>query len=144
MVKNNFYLISLAVIVLDQILKFLLMKNIAFNQSIPVIKNVFHITLMQNYGAGFGILQGFGSLFIWVALVVLGLILFYWDKIKTNAERICMALIVGGLIGNLIDRIIFGYVIDFIDFRIWPVFNIADSAMTIGVIGLLFFLSKNK
>ena len=142
MVKNNFYLISLAVVLIDQIVKFIVSRYMELNQSIPVIKNIFHITLTNNYGASFGILQGYGWAFIWLAVIILGFILFYWDKIKTNAEKVFIALIAGGIIGNLIDRIAFGYVIDYLDFQIWPVFNIADSAMTIGVIVLIYLISK--
>ncbi len=110
----------------------------------PVIKNVFHITLVHNYGAGFGILQGTSILLFWVGLIAIGFMLFYWDRIKTKAEKTFVALIAGGIMGNTIDRALFGYTIDFLDFRVWPAFNVADSCIVIGVVGLLYFVWKNK
>ena len=140
MVKNNFYLISLAVIVLDQLTKFFA-ENYLVNP-ISIIKNIFSLTLVHNTGAAFGILQGYKWVFIWLAVIIIGFILFYWDKIKTNTEKTLIALIAGGIIGNFIDRVIFSYTIDFLDFHIWPAFNIADSCMTIGAIGLIMFIWK--
>ena len=65
-------------------------------------------------------------------------------KEGNKAEKVFFGLLIGGIIGNLIDRIMLGYVVDFIDFRIWPVFNLADSFVTISVIGLIFYLWKKK
>ncbi|MFC1728664.1 signal peptidase II [Nanoarchaeota archaeon] len=142
MVKNNFYLISLAVVILDQILKRLAETYLTLNQTLLIFKNFFHLTLVHNQGAAFGIFQGFTGVFVWIGIVILGFILFYWDEIKTNSEKVIIALIAGGIIGNLLDRIILGYTIDFLNFLIWPVFNLADACMTVGVIGLIYLMWK--
>jgi signal peptidase II len=137
------FTISFWVVVLDQLTKFLAYSNIS--QSIPIIGGIFHLTLVKNTGAGFGILQGQQWLLVFISIFVVGLILFYYDKIpKKGLAKAWVAMLLGGTIGNLIDRIRLGFVIDFLDFRIWPAFNIADSAITIGAIGLIFYLMREK
>jgi len=82
---------------------------------------------------------------ILITIVIIGIILYYYkDLPKKYLPIISTSLILGGAIGNLIDRFLFGFVIDFIDFRIWPAFNIADSAVTIGVIGLIIYFWQTK
>ena len=140
--KNNnlkFILsISLSIVLLDQIIKYLVSKYMGLHQSIPIINNVFHLTSIHITGAGFGILQNGNTFLIFTTLIILGLVFFYFDKIlEEKPSHIPVALIIGGAVGNLIDRILLGHVVDFIDFRIWPAFNIADSAITIGVMWLI-------
>jgi signal peptidase II len=99
---------------------------------------------ITNTGASWGILQGKNSLLIWVSMIVLGVIMLNVDMIRKRKEQILPAiLIVAGLLGNLIDRIFRGFVVDFIDFKFWPVFNIADSCIFIGVIWLIIIILKN-
>ncbi len=128
-------IIVLTVIFLDQLTKFLITRNLLYNQSIPVIKGIFNLTLIHNRGAAFGLLKNQVPLFI--STSVFAIILIYFS-LKNNKHRksysVSLALILAGALGNLIDRLFFGYVIDFLDFRIWPVFNVADSAITIGAI----------
>jgi len=94
--------------------------------------------VLQNTGAGFGLLQGSTPLLIWLSIIVLGVILYFYERFSRNRSYlICFGLIAGGIIGNLIDRYAYGFVLDFIDVRIWPVFNIADASMTIGLLWLL-------
>ena len=142
--KNYFFLITLIIIILDQLTKFMFRKNLDLNESVPIIKNFFHLTLIHNTGAAFGIFRNQGILLMWLSIIVIGFIFFFYDKITEDKHiEFFSALILGGAIGNLIDRLAFGYVIDFLDFRIWPAFNIADSAITIGAISLaIFFLFK--
>lgn len=127
----------ISILFLDQAAKFLVSKSLALNQSIPVIKNIFHLSLVHNQGAAFGILKNQVPLFIFIAIVAMTMI--YLDLKNTKVKRsmlykISLGLILAGGLGNLIDRLFLGFVIDFLDFRIWPVFNIADSAITIGAI----------
>ncbi len=137
---KNILFISLIVVLLDQLTKFILIKTLSLSQSIVLIKNILHITYVVNTGAGFGILKNMNSFLIWITIIVIGLIFYLYDKIpKGRLPQTCTALVLGGAVGNLIDRIFVGHVIDFIDFRVWPVFNIADSAITIGVIGLVIY-----
>lgn len=129
------FIIILATLSLDQLSKFIITKNLFQNQSIPIIKGVFHITLVHNRGAAFGILKNQIPLFIITS--VFAIILIYFNIKKNKQSKfysIALSLILAGALGNLIDRLFFGYVIDFLDFRIWPVFNVADSAITIGAI----------
>ncbi len=142
------FTIVCSILFLDQLTKFLVTKNLFLNQSAPLIKGVFHLTLIHNRGAAFGILKNQSPLFIFASIFVIILIYF---SLKNDRQRkrsiysVSLSLILSGALGNLIDRIFLGYVIDFLDFRIWPVFNVADSAITIGAILLgCCILFKNK
>ncbi len=133
-----FWLIILIIVLLDRITKYYIISRFSFNDIFPVIKNVFFINVLQNTGAGFGLLQGSTPLLIWLSIIVLGVILYFYERFSRNRSYlICFGLIAGGIIGNLIDRYAYGFVLDFIDVRIWPVFNIADASMTIGLLWLL-------
>jgi signal peptidase II len=133
-----FFLIVTAVFLVDQLSKLLIVRTMALHQSIPVINNVFHITYVHNYGAAFGILAHRTGFFVLVTLAVALLILAYLRHLPVGHHllRTALALQFGGALGNLADRVRFGYVIDFFDFRVWPVFNVADMAIVIGI-GLL-------
>lgn len=136
------FLWAIAGIIIDQTSKFIVKSNFELNQSVKLIKNIFHLTYLNNSGAGFGILQQQNTILIFISIAVIGIIFYYLSVIKDNelyAQILC-SLILSGTIGNLIDRISYGYVIDFLDFRIWPVFNFADAFVTIGVFGLVIYL----
>ncbi len=133
-----FFLIALLIVVLDQVTKSIVRSNLKIYQPIQVIGKFLSITFIQNTGAGFGTFQNFNASLVFISLIILGLILFFWDKIGTDFEKICFALIISGIIGNVIDRIVFGYVTDFIYFSFWPAFNIADSAICIGILLLIY------
>ncbi len=139
------YMIAGIIFFLDQITKVLIQKKMLLGESIPVIQNVFHITFVSNTGAAFGIFKGQRLLFILISIaVIIGMILLYRKLVGLPLWiRIASGLILGGAIGNLCDRIIYHYVIDFLDFHVWPVFNVADSAITIGagilLISMLFY-----
>lgn len=141
--RNSLFLTTTFIVVfLDQLTKFI-SKNV-LETSVPVIKNVFHFTLVKNTGAGFGVLQNNTKLLIFISLIVIGFILYsYPEIIKNRKLTFSASLILGGALGNLIDRLAFSAVTDFIDFRIWPAFNIADAALVVGVI-LLIFHGKSK
>lgn len=125
-----------AVFLLDRVTKMIVQIFFEEGQSIPVIKNVFHFTYYRNPGAAFNVLAYRRGFFIVIALVVLMIIIYYYNKVPLDKHyvRTALALEFGGVSGNLFDRVIEGYVVDFLDFRIWPVFNIADTAIVIGVI----------
>jgi signal peptidase II len=137
--------IILIILSLDQLAKFIITRNLQVNQSVPVIKGLFYLTLVQNRGAAFGILRNQTILFVFTAIIAIILI---YRELKSNKHKklysTALSLILAGALGNLIDRLIFGYVIDFLDFRIWPVFNLADSAITIGAILLGWSLMRDK
>lgn len=142
--KNKALLISLIAVLIifaDQITKLLVARNIAGSKA--VIKNIFYLSFVKNTGAAFGVLKGQTMLLIWFAVIVIGVILFVFDKIpKNKIVQMFTALILGGTVSNLIDRLRLQYVIDFIDFKIWPAFNLADTAVTIGCVGLIICLIR--
>lgn len=105
----------------------------------PVWPGVFHLSYVQNPGAAFGLLKNQTGLFVTVTAVVVLAILFYAGRLEPHMALLgwAMTLVLGGAVGNLIDRLRFGYVVDFLDFRVFPVFNVADMAIVSGT-GLLF------
>lgn len=129
------FILALLILSLDQLTKFLIVKNLYLHQSLPLVRNIFHLTLVHNRGAAFGLFKG--QVFLFILTSAAAVILIVRDLIKHKRFSIyslSLALILAGAIGNLIDRLFLGYVIDFLDFRVWPVFNIADSAITAGAV----------
>lgn len=135
---------ALFVVILDQLTKFLIRQNFQLGQSIPLIKNIFHFTYVTNTGAAFGLFKGINLFFILFSIMVIIVIFYHLRKIVEGDSllQFAVGLLLGGTIGNLIDRLLHGAVIDFLDFRVWPVFNIADSAVTISIALLIIFLWK--
>ena len=138
--------ISISIVLVDQFTKYL--ADTALPLLVPqAIAPNFNLTLLYNYGAAFDFLSDAGGwqrwFFIVIAIVVTGVMTVWLTKLETNDRwtAAALAIVIGGAIGNLIDRIYHGYVIDFLDFYIgahhWPAFNIADSAITVGAIILL-------
>jgi len=132
------------VILFDQASKFYIQHNMHIGESIPVIKGIFHITYIENPRTSFGLFEYNTSFFVIAALISVILVILIYKKIifkKDPFMYIPLTLVLGGAVGNLIDRVrIDGKVIDFIDFRIWPVFNFADSAIVCGMLVLLIHL----
>ncbi|MBW2977237.1 signal peptidase II [Candidatus Woesearchaeota archaeon] len=136
---------SIIIIVLDQLLKYLIVKRLEPGRQITLISNFLHITNIHNFGAAFSLFQGETLPLILFSIAVIIVIIKLYKRIpKLLYVQISTALLAGGVIGNLIDRIKLGYVIDFIDFTFWPAFNIADSAITLGVLGLIIYFIKKK
>jgi signal peptidase II len=126
----------LLILVADQVTK-LFFRSLPLGEKHPFIPGVLWITHLENTGASFSMFSGSNTLLIFVALIVLGGLLYFSEHFKSRLEKISFALIVSGLLGNLIDRIFLGSVTDFLDLGWWPVFNIADSALVIGVAFLI-------
>lgn len=132
--------ISLLLIVIDQIVKILVINKMALQQSIIVINNFFNITYVRNTGAAWSILSGNVLLLIMISVLALVTIYYYLikDKDLNKIDIVSYSMLVGGIIGNLIDRIVHGYVIDYLDFKIFnynfPIFNIADTLIVISII----------
>ena len=143
-------LIILAIVIADQLSKWAVASSLQLHETIPVIPGVFHITYVQNPGAAFGLFAYQRPLFIAVAALMIALAVFYRKRIQQESRLFQWAVTIGiaGALGNLIDRLRTGYVVDFFDFRMFPVFNIADIAITTGVILLiwttLFDTSKDR
>jgi signal peptidase II len=141
-----FLVVSLLTLLVDQASKAYIMKKMFLGQSFPVIANIFHITYIQNPGAAFGFLANRTAFFIIISLLVIaGIIIFYLKhQLKKGIMPVAMGLIAGGALGNLLDRIRFGEVVDFIDLRVWPVFNLADSAIVVGAGLFIIALWKSE
>ena len=137
-------LIGTATFLLDQITKILIQKYFLLGESIPVIEGIFHITITYNKGAAFGLFKNQTLALIIISIAALVLFPFPYRTSGKNNKMVgvSLGLIAGGACGNLIDRLRFGYVFDFLDFRIWPVFNVADTAITIGAVMLAICLIK--
>lgn len=140
------FVLPLAVVILDQFSKYIVVVNMALGESIPIIEEVFHLTYILNPGAAFGMFAHNRLFFIAIAVVVIGIIIWARREILASPWEVKAGcgLFLGGAIGNLIDRARQGLVIDFFDFRIWPVFNIADIAICIGVGLIIWNLLKTE
>ncbi|NJO42050.1 MAG: lipoprotein signal peptidase [Cyanobacteria bacterium CRU_2_1] len=141
-VKNRlFWVAAIAGLILDQVSKFILMRSLELNQSIPLWEGVFHLTFVTNKGAAFSLFSEQGEWLRWLSLIVsLGLMMLAWLGPPMNRwEQLGYGCILAGALGNGIDRFLYGEVIDFLDFRLirFPVFNLADVLINIGIVCLL-------
>jgi signal peptidase II len=131
--------VAAAVGVIDQFTKAAIRAAFQPSESRPVVEGVFHLTYVQNTGSAFGLFRGATP---W--LILISVLVGWWVIVelrRPSARRLTLttlawALVLGGAVGNVIDRVRWGHVVDFLDVRVWPVFNVADSAITVGV-GLL-------
>lgn len=136
-------IISIILLCIDQISKLLVVNLLTKTDSITIIKNFFYLTYINNDGAAFSILVGKKIFLILIAVLVIVMLIRYIKKnnIQNKLELVSLALIIGGSLGNLMDRVVRGYVIDFLDFKIFnynfPIFNLADTFIVIGVFLLL-------
>jgi len=158
MLKNKYIKLLIfagVIILLDQLSKALVIRYLAFNQIIPVFNGFFNITHIHNPGGAFGLMANLSStlrslIFLFISSLAVGLIFYFYKKTPPNYPWLAaaFALIFGGAIGNLIDRVRFGTVVDFLDFYIgnlhWPAFNIADSAISVGIVIFVFHLVFKK
>jgi len=136
---------SALLVAADQLTKFLVVTTFVPGQRIVLGHPFFHLTYVQNTGAAFGLFKGQQTLFILMSVVVIGFLVreFFIRSVMTTRVFWGCVLILGGAAGNLIDRLRLGYVIDFIGVGIWPMFNVADSAITVGI-GLLLWHSVRR
>ena len=136
--------VAAATVLLDQVTKNAVARNLGLCERVPVLGSTLRLTHIRNSGAVFGMMRGAGAYFTFfsvVAAVVLIAVLFF-SRRASRVVRISLGLVLGGAVGNLIDRLRFGAVVDFIDIGIgetarWPCFNVADTAITVGVILLV-------
>lgn len=148
-------MVSIATIVFDQASKANIMQTMRLHESIPIIPDFFNLTYIRNPGAAFGLLssssQGFRLVFFGLtSLFALGLLGMIFFRLHPDdwAGQLSIAGILGGAIGNLLDRLRFGEVIDFLDFYIngyhWPAFNVADAAISVGVFFLVLHFALDR
>lgn len=137
--------ISLLTFILDVVIKLIITNNLSYNQSVVVINNFFNITLVKNTGGAFSLFSGRVFYLIIISVFILFMIIYYIykNKINDNLTLIGFALLLGGAMGNLFDRIYYGYVVDYLDFNFFginfPIFNMADVCIVVSCL-LLFFL----
>ena len=129
-------------ILADQAIKFLVVSLMELGESIPVFAGIFHITYIENPGAAFGLFANQRLVLIVAGILVIAAACLMYRRLMSEKAiiRWGVALLLGGAVGNLIDRLRIGGVIDFLDFRIWPVFNIADIGICVGVALLMYAL----
>ena len=132
-------LLAIAVLVLDQFTKWLVASNLAVNQPvypIPALSGIVGLTYVTNSGVAFGLFKEAGTFFIVIAVIVITVLVLYLRTLPKDQRlvRLALGLQLGGAFGNLFDRLRLGYVIDFVDFKFWPIFNLADSAIVVGVV----------
>lgn len=137
--------IGMIILVLDQMTKLMAIRRLMEIGSLPIISNFFHLTYVENRGAAFGILQNQKVFFVIMTLSIVVGMLFYLYKNKDLPKpmKLGFSLIIAGAIGNLTDRLRLGYVVDFFDFRIFPVFNIADMSVVFGAILVSYVILKS-
>lgn len=140
----HMYFIIIAIIIfLDQLVKYLIQANMELNNTLPIVRDFFHLTYIHNTGAAFSILEGKTEILIILpSLLTLLLIAYVLKKRKSEhwVMLLSLSLIIAGGIGNLIDRISYGYVVDYLDFRVFPIFNVADIAVSCGCALLLIYM----
>lgn len=137
------------IIAFDQLIKFLVVHHMTPGESIPVFAPFFHITFILNAGAAFGMLEHAQMFFIFAGALVLVLFLFFRSHLKKEPRSFFYGthFMIAGAVGNFIDRIRIGRVIDYLDFHIWPVFNLADMVIVFGIALMIYsmcFDSKEK
>ena len=151
--NKGLYIISLGMFIIDIISKLVVVNYIEYDRVVTIISNFFNLNYVRNTGGAFGILEGNVVLIVMVTIIIFFYIFRYLNKSELNLLQMWgFGLIIGGAIGNLFDRIVYGYVIDFLDFYIFnynfPVFNLADCGIVIGgllilIDGFLFESSDN-
>lgn len=149
----RFLWVSVIVFIIDQVSKYAVIGSMDLYQSVQVMP-LFNLTYVHNYGAAFSFLHGAGGWQRWfftAIAVAISVMILWWLKQSSRSARllpVAFCFILGGALGNVYDRLVHGYVIDFLDFYVgnshWPAFNIADSAIFIGAALLIIDMLKNK
>lgn len=136
--NSNFWIVALVSLIVDHLTKFWVVQNFELGETLPLWPDVFHLTYVTNTGAAFSLFSNGGILWLrWLSLLVsLGLMAMAWFGPRLHRwEQVGYGLILGGALGNGIDRFVSGHVVDFLDFRLinFPVFNLADISINIGI-----------
>lgn len=144
--------VAVLTLVVDRISKWVVMDSLKLGESwnpVAALERWVSLTYVTNTGASFGLFPDHGVVFIIIAVVVIVGIIVYYRAYYRHLPgeqwliQISLGLQLGGALGNLVDRLLYGHVIDFIDFKVWPVFNVADSSIFVGVVILAFYLLRH-
>ncbi|HEY3266171.1 MAG TPA: signal peptidase II [Armatimonadota bacterium] len=145
-----FYILALAVVALDRLTKVWAVQALSGERFVALVPGTLLLNLVHNRGSAFGLLQGGAALLAAAAVVAIGAMVWLERRgLPGRAITVALALLLGGALGNLIDRVTLGYVVDFIELdwhgrNVWPVFNVADSAITVGTCILIIWLWRDK
>ena len=147
--KKKTYIIAVLILILDQVSKSIIEIFVNLNESVPVIKNFFNLTVVHNTGGAWSIFSNHSYLFIIASVVAIVLLIKFMFGFKNNfRNNLAFGLLFGGIFSNLADRIFLGYVRDFLDFKIfgydYPIFNIADITIVVGVFLLVVAVIKGE
>jgi len=139
--------VAVLTLVIDRISKQMVMDSLKLGESwnpVAALERWVSLTYVTNTGAAFGLFPDHGVIFMVIAVVVVVAIIFYYRYLPGDQwlVQISLGLQLGGAMGNLLDRLRYGHVIDFIDFKVWPVFNVADSSVFVGVVILAFYILR--
>lgn len=134
------------IFIADRLTKIWVVNNFLLGESWPIVPNIFHLTYILNRGAAFGLFMNRQSFFLCVAVALVLFLVIFNRRIRKSPRlaQVGVALLVGGALGNAYDRWAYNAVIDFFDFRIWPIFNVADIAICIGVALIVYYLWQDK
>ena len=144
MKNKKIYIIAIITLLIDFASKLIITNLLELNSGKEVIKNFFSLTYIGNTGGAWGIFQNHTLLLVIITIIFLGLFIYFLEKNKTTKfEKTCYGMMLGGILGNLIDRSLRGYVVDFLNFKIFgydfPIFNLADSFIVIGLFLLIIY-----
>lgn len=139
---------STLLLAIDQLIKIIVMNTLDLSSPNVIVKNFFNLTYVRNYGAAWSILTG-NRLFL-IIISILALLFIYWFMIKnkqmSKSENICYIVLIGGILGNFFDRIVYGYVIDYLDFTLFgyqfPIFNFADICIVLSIFVIIYLTLK--
>lgn len=139
-------LLALAILVLDRLLKIWVVRSLPLWTTRPLLGNWLHLTHVRNTGAAFGLFGGQALPLAIISIALIAGLLLWRDQLRQLGVwgNLALALVAGGAIGNLYDRLAYGYVIDFLDLRVWPVFNLADSAVVVGAALLIVVIWRHE
>ena len=134
MIKKLRYPVIVLILIIDQLVKYFVRLNMDVNESFDVLGKIMSITYIQNRGAAFSILNGEGLILVILTSIAMAVLIIVMEVYKNEAPLLILsiAMMVGGGIGNLIDRAVLGFVTDMFDFHFWPVFNVADIFVVVG------------
>ncbi|MGM0445705.1 MAG: signal peptidase II [Bacillota bacterium] len=140
-----FIFIGTILVIIDQLIKYNVNNKMVIGQTYPIIENFLHITYVKNTGIAFGLFKNNNLFMISIIIIIIVIVIYFYkrEKNKDFLLSIATTVMLSGAIGNLIDRIFYGYIIDYIDFQFWPAFNLADSLIVIGSILLGIYLIFN-
>ncbi|MDO8682295.1 MAG: signal peptidase II [Armatimonadota bacterium] len=141
--RLEFYIAAAGAVIVDQLSKFIVKSILPKSETITIIPDVFDITSYYNKGAAFGLMEGSRELLVLISIVaIFAIVKLRYQRSKSRLLAVSLGLILGGALGNLIDRLTINAVYDFLDFHRWPVFNLADVAVTIGGALLVIYWIK--